>query len=326
MVDATVQAKEKQPAQSPTGARADVGGVVADANGYFYKGGQFLPTTSAEPGKWKIGKKWVRSGRELVEPGVFAHQPTPFSRSIFTVIHVLCESAGGALSVREGIRDHTGLPITSNTPMQIGVRGHMGAQEPTLQELIVAFNGGQRWFDVKPEEVTLTTQAEVVTHLAPRTREASLSELGPEPKPITPGAPPALSFHAYLDWNRRKEAAKIAAIGDVGDIAIVKHDQDDRWKMILRDASEPGKWRTQTFDKHGFSGHHGCNTKDEAIADAASGWFILRDDAALDRLQDTAEFQLGLYAAELIQRMNVGEINYAQMNQMLIERQAQDNT
>ena len=63
--------------------RAKAGGQLADSNGYFYKGGQFLPNTNAEPGKWKIDKKWVKSGNELVEPGVRANGPTPFSRSIY---------------------------------------------------------------------------------------------------------------------------------------------------------------------------------------------------------------------------------------------------
>ena len=39
--------------------RAKKGGETAKSNQYHYKGGQFLPTTSAEPGKWKVGGKFT---------------------------------------------------------------------------------------------------------------------------------------------------------------------------------------------------------------------------------------------------------------------------
>lgn len=151
-------AKEKQ---RDTGKRAVAGGQVAESNGYFYKGGQFLPTTSAEPGKWKIGNKWITSGRELIAPGEFADQPTPFSRSIFTLLGrgaFLEHRPDGTMTLKSGIRDNSGEPLTLDTEVRPGVQGVLGRESLTIRELLHAYNTGQRWFDVNPEGKTLATQ------------------------------------------------------------------------------------------------------------------------------------------------------------------------
>jgi hypothetical protein len=139
-------------------ARAMAGGQHAPANGYFYKGGQFLPTTTAEPGRWRIGKKWVNSGSELVEPGVMAAQPTPFSRSLFSLIRdYTLLSGSGQMELRVGVRFGNGQPVSLEACMRPGVRGVLGQEELSMQEMIDAYNGGQRWFDVKPDMPVVTT-------------------------------------------------------------------------------------------------------------------------------------------------------------------------
>lgn len=142
-------------------AHAKVGGETG-INGYHYKGGQFLPSTQAEPGKWKIGKKWVSSGKELIAPGQLAHQPTPFSRSLFTLAGVGYFSRmgdDGKLSIAAGVRDHSGEPITAETKITPGVKGVLGKESLTLGEIVGAWNAGQRWFDVKPEGVPIIKNA-----------------------------------------------------------------------------------------------------------------------------------------------------------------------
>ncbi len=121
---------------------------------------------------------------------------------------------------------------------------------------------------------------------------------------------PIESFENHLKKIRKESAGRIAKIGHVGDIAIVKHESDSRWQMILPDVSGGLFWRTQSFDLNGFSGHCVFKDKATAIQDAANARFTERDDGALDRIQDTPEFQLGLYATEQIQLLNFGEISY----------------
>jgi hypothetical protein len=133
--------------------QAKIGGEIG-VNGFAYKGGQFLPSTQAEPGKWKIGKKWVKSGRALVAPGVFEMQPTPFSRSLFELAGVgYCSiMRDGVLVLNEGVFLYDGVtPVTGALEVRPGVRGVLGKESLTLEEIISAWNGGARWFDVQPD-------------------------------------------------------------------------------------------------------------------------------------------------------------------------------
>jgi len=138
----------------PVKAQAKAGGEIAESNGYFYKGGQFLPSTEAEPGRWKIGKKVVTTKQEVIAPGEMAVQPTPFSRSIYQAAlgqgDWVTKTPEG-LKVRENIKTSTGEPITPDMKIRLGVKGVLGKEELTLQEFVDAYNKGQRWFDVQPD-------------------------------------------------------------------------------------------------------------------------------------------------------------------------------
>jgi hypothetical protein len=83
------------------GERARKGGEVAQSNEYFYKGGQFLPSTSAPPGTYKIKGKVIGKGREFIEPGYFTGgkgkwetAPTPLHRAIWTFIGNYVQPSG----------------------------------------------------------------------------------------------------------------------------------------------------------------------------------------------------------------------------------------
>ena len=140
-------------------SQAKKGGEIAESNQYQYKGGQFLPSTQAEPGKWKVGKKWITSGKELVEPGKFEHQPTPFSRSIFSVIHGLSDrDEKNNIKLRSEIKDDRGQPITNETKIRLGVKGMQGKHEHSYGQLIDEYNKGNRWVHVEFDEPTLTNK------------------------------------------------------------------------------------------------------------------------------------------------------------------------
>jgi len=117
-------------------------------------------------------------------------------------------------------------------------------------------------------------------------------------------------FEALLAKVRSEQAEAVKLIGEIGDFAIVKHHQDDQWFMILPDVSGNGRWRLQSFDQRGFSGHMVFSCKVQAIHEAASLRFTVRDDGALERLQDTPEFQIGLFAVEQLALHNRGAISF----------------
>lgn len=143
--------------------RARIGGEIG-VNGAYYKGGRFLPNTQAEPGKWKLGRKWIVSGRELTQPGELSWQPTPFSRSIFALLRSITDiDEEGTLHMRRPadgspIRCHvTGEELTEDTLIRPGVKGVMGEQSFTIRELMDLYQSGARWIDIKPEAETITT-------------------------------------------------------------------------------------------------------------------------------------------------------------------------
>ena len=111
----------------------------------------------------------------------------------------------------------------------------------------------------------------------------------------------------------------LAEIGDTGECAILRHQSQQRWTMVLRDASHPGKWRTQDFDATGFFGHSTFDTKALALTRAVEGSYTVRDDTALDRLQDAASFQRGLFAADMRRQVFDGEINTTEMFRKLAQ-------
>lgn len=117
-------------------------------------------------------------------------------------------------------------------------------------------------------------------------------------------------FEALLAKARQRLADAVAAIGEVKDFAIVKHRERDSWLAVLPDVSGLGRWRLQSFDTKGFSGHMIFSSKTEAIVEAASQHCTVRDDGALDRLQDTVEFKIGLFAIEQLMLLNRGEISF----------------
>ena len=149
----------KKLEQKKSRSQAKKGGETAESNQYFYKGGQFLPSTEAEPGRWKVGKKWVHAGKEMTEPGKYEHQPTPFSRAILGLVHGWAErDKDNNLKLREGISDHTGKPVTHDTEIRPGVKGVMGKHTHKVGHLIDEYKKGNRWVHVEFDEPTLTTK------------------------------------------------------------------------------------------------------------------------------------------------------------------------
>lgn len=128
-------------------SRAAIGGEVAKSNEFFYKGGQFLPSTDAPPGTWRVGKKIMSTGKAQVSPGQWEVQPTPLSRPIYEIVSGwTTRGADGKLSLHEGA-----LKAGSISPddlMRPGVKGILSKNEYKVQELIDQYNSGNRWLNL----------------------------------------------------------------------------------------------------------------------------------------------------------------------------------
>jgi hypothetical protein len=103
-------------------------------------------------------------------------------------------------------------------------------------------------------------------------------------------------------------------------MAIVRHQEDNRWQMILPEISEgKDRWRTQQFDRSGFSGHSVYDSCTLAIAAAVTDGYYQRDDGALERLQDTPSFQRGNFVSDLVARINRQQLTRDHADRLLLE-------
>lgn len=140
--------------------RADRGGETG-VNGYRYKGGQFLPSTDAPPGTWRVrikGRSKVIGSRvELIEPGRLENSPTPFSRSIFTLINpIVLTGDDGKLTVNDRLPEQTIEYYGRN--IRPGVNGVFGTATYDVEELVNLYNQGMRWIDVTLPDVEVMTK------------------------------------------------------------------------------------------------------------------------------------------------------------------------
>jgi hypothetical protein len=146
-------------------SKAVTGGEYAKSNGFFYKGGWFLPSTEAPPGTWKVkGKIFPKGRKEQIAPGEWEVSPTPLSRSIYSVIYGHCTMCNGKLIPHPGAIEAGSIsPDMEITP---GVKGILGKTSYTLQTMIDVYNKGGRWIDIDPD-------AEILTDDQPRLSEAN---------------------------------------------------------------------------------------------------------------------------------------------------------
>ncbi len=105
--------------------------------------------------------------------------------------------------------------------------------------------------------------------------------------------------------------AQVDAVGDVSNGAVLRHEHAARWAFVLPDV-EPGSWRVQLFDERGFAGHFLCIGAAEAVHCVVVAGYQHRDEGALDRVAALSSFQRGNYIADLVDRVNFGELSLEQ--------------
>ncbi|MEJ8837644.1 GNAT family N-acetyltransferase [Ramlibacter sp. AN1133] len=111
----------------------------------------------------------------------------------------------------------------------------------------------------------------------------------------------------------------MAEIGDHERGVVLRRPNASRWVLVLPDASKPGNWRVQHFNLDGLDSHVSVASREQAYQTALHAGFTLRDDGALDRIQDTTRFQRGLLQADLQGQRNRGEISLLEFRQQLAD-------
>lgn len=101
---------------------------------------------------------------------------------------------------------------------------------------------------------------------------------------------------------------------------ILRYPKTALWCVVLRDASQHGRWRYQCFDLDGFLSHHTCNGFDAAVMAAMdSGYVVWCDSDTLDRLVATPRWQRGSRVCELIQKVHCGQLTIEAASKLLQE-------
>lgn len=98
-----------------------------------------------------------------------------------------------------------------------------------------------------------------------------------------------------------------------------KHRTDERYTVILPDASEPGRFRISYFDKQGFSSHQTFDTIEKAAQEMIRDSYCSEARGILSKLSVTSEFEIGNKVSTLIGKMNSGQITY---QEFIDQRQA----
>lgn len=114
-------------------------------------------------------------------------------------------------------------------------------------------------------------------------------------------------------WNARmnqREREAMAARNRVldhhaaGVIEFAHERGDGRHAAVMRDASEPGRWRLTRFDDDGFAGHSTHDTHHAALAEAASSGYTQPAAGSLDRMSSTERWAQGTRDGRVMQTIN----------------------
>lgn len=127
------------------------------------------------------------------------------------------------------------------------------------------------------------------------------------------------SLDERLAESVKRMAARLEVMGEIGEAAIVKHEDPafERWMMIH--PSIEGGWRLTTFASDGLYGHMSFGDKTEAMCEAARSGFYVRDDDALSRMQHTPQFVRGGFVLDLLDQVNAGKVDAFEAAAKLVE-------
>lgn len=119
-------------------------------------------------------------------------------------------------------------------------------------------------------------------------------------------------FQQLIDARASRIENVRAIFAKRGAGTILRNTAGTGWTIVLPDASEPGRWRHQTFDAQGFSGHCTRDTADAALLDAIDSGYYRDDPEALDRLSVTPRWAHGTRCNSIRQELHAGQINWTE--------------
>ena len=173
-------------------------------------------------------------------------------------------------------------------------------------------------------EVRTSQPAQTFTPEAPDPLAKDVERLAEYKAEIAAGGENAGFYREILEGHEKlyqRRRAGLDAYRETGDGTTMKIPGEDRWAMLLPDATTQGKYRFQEFDRRGFSSHSVFDTPEEAAIEMGERGYTERDADKLDELGMTPEWDDGMFASSVIQAMNSGQITWQEGNAKFKERE-----
>lgn len=117
---------------------------------------------------------------------------------------------------------------------------------------------------------------------------------------------------AITSRHSRQLNCLLARIGTIEGGVILKHQSRADWQFVLPDLECSSRWRAQRFDVNGFGGHSVHTNLSDALQSMLLYGYTVRDDDALDRMQQMQSFARGNFIADILQKMEQGSLTHEQ--------------
>ncbi|MBB4868161.1 hypothetical protein HNP46_007081 [Pseudomonas nitritireducens] len=146
--------------------------------------------------------------------------------------------------------------------------------------------------------------------MRPSTVESLKKSLCELQQVLIDGGPFADRAEEAIDRTQAKLFLLEFLVGQLEVGLTLKHCMRDAWGIILPDASQPGRFRWQAFQRDGFTGRNTFDSMEECLGDLVDDGYGAPDPGALDRVADTVEWRRGMEIVGLIQSCNAGLLSF----------------
>lgn len=94
---------------------------------------------------------------------------------------------------------------------------------------------------------------------------------------------------------------------------------NEQFAFVLRDASAPGRFRCQYFDRRGFFGHSTFNSVGDVLVELCDmGYTVPEPKCTVDVFSQTNDWLLGTQVTALVQSVNSGNLTMAEADELYL--------
>jgi hypothetical protein len=121
-----------------------------------------------------------------------------------------------------------------------------------------------------------------------------------------------------VKWNRHWHQVLQDAGGQLLGLEL-EHPTLKSFALIMADASTPGMYRAQYFDRNGLKAHMTWESPEKVLENLIMEGYCVVARGALEALSRTRSWAIGMYKVDLIRRLNAGELTFGKAELLLRE-------